>query len=401
LSGARSSAYQDSGAMIVFDPVTWQARYRGPDGLLRPAGQTFPTKTLAERWLTTTEAEIVNSDWIDPQDGNTAFRDYAAAWLKERPGLRPATIRSCRSVLSCHVLPTFGSKSLSDIRERHVRHWYKIMLDGGVGAPTAAKAYVLLKAIIATAVDDGVLRRNPCRVKGAGSQQSPERPVVTIRQIYELADAVGPRYRALVLLAAFCSLRWGELAALRGTDVDLGARTVRVERSLQQVAGGGLSFGPPKSAAGRRTVIIPDLILADLASHLDSHGGTGSSDLVFTSPAGETLHHGNFRKRVWLPALETVGLTNVHVHDLRHAGNVLVADVGANLRELMERMGHITTRAALIYLHGGDDRQRALAAGVSDQVRAALQSEGKTRPLGSGTDLARAAGARRPGTRST
>jgi integrase len=134
---------------------------------------------------------------------------------------------------------------------------------------------------------------------------------------------------------------------------------------------------------------------------LDSHVGTGSSDLVFTSPAGETLHHGNFRKRVWLPALETVGLTNVHVHDLRHAGNVLVADVGANLRELMERMGHITTRAALIYLHGGDDRPRALAAGVSDQVRAALQSEGKTRPLGSGTDLARAAGARRPGTRST
>jgi hypothetical protein len=120
-------------------------------------------------------------------------------------------------------------------------------------------------------------------------------------------------------------------------------------------------------------------------SRLDSHVGTGGSDLVFTSPAGEALHHGNFRKRVWLPALETVGLTNVHVHDLRHAGNVLVADAGANLRELMERMGHSTTRAALIYLHGGDGRQRALAAGVTDQVRAALQSEAKTRPLGSGT----------------
>jgi hypothetical protein len=102
-----------------------------------------------------------------------------------------------------------------------------------------------------------------------------------------------------------------------------------------------------------------------------------------------------------LRALETAGLTNVHVHDLRHAGNVLVADAGANLRELMERMGHSTTRAALIYLHGGDGRQRALAAGVTDQVRAALQSEAKTRPLGSGTDLARTTGARRSGTRST
>jgi integrase len=95
------------------------------------------------------------------------------------------------------------------------------------------------------AVDDGLIRRNPCRVKGAGSQQFPERPVPTIRQIYDLAEAVGARYRALVLLAVFCSLRWGELAALRRADIDLAEGTVKVARTMHQLAGGGHSFGPP------------------------------------------------------------------------------------------------------------------------------------------------------------
>ena len=71
---------------------------------------------------------------------------------------------------------------------------------------TAAKAYRLLKAIFNTAVDDGPIRRNPCRIKGAGQEKSPERPVLTVPQVYALADAVPDRYRALVLLTVFGSL---------------------------------------------------------------------------------------------------------------------------------------------------------------------------------------------------
>jgi integrase len=71
-----------------------------------------------------------------------------------------------------------------------------------------------------TAVDDGLIKRNPCRIKGAGSEDSPERPVLSVSQVYALADAVGLRYRALILLAAFSSLRWSELAALRPEDID-------------------------------------------------------------------------------------------------------------------------------------------------------------------------------------
>ena len=97
-----------------------------------------------------------------------------------------------------------------------------------------AKAYRLLKAIMNTAVDDGRIRRNPCRIKGASQETSPERPVLTVAQVYALAEAIDRRYRALVLLAAFGSLRWGELAALRRSDIDLTNRTIRVDSAAHR-----------------------------------------------------------------------------------------------------------------------------------------------------------------------
>ena len=220
--------------------------------------------------------------------------------------------------------------------------------------------------------------------------KSPERPVLTVRQVFALADSIDPRYRALILFAVFTSLRWGELAALRRQDINLATRTVRIGRSLTVLPGGGYLFGPPKSDAGQRTVAFPDLITRDLSWHLARFTAPGSEALVFTSPAGAPLRHSNFRRRVWLPALKTAGLPAIHFHDLRHTGNHLTAEAGATLRELMERMGHSTTRAALIYLHATDERQRAVADAVDAAARTALARDKKSRNrTTSGTDLAR------------
>ncbi|MDQ2875020.1 MAG: site-specific integrase [Actinomycetota bacterium] len=248
-----------------------------------------------------------------------------------------------------------------------------------------------------TAVDDGLIRRNPCRIAGAAQEKSPERPVLTVAQVYALADAVGPRYRALVLLATFGSLRWGELAALRRRDINLKAFTIRVERQLTETVGVGQVFGPPKSDAGIRTVSLPRVIAADLDLHLADFALEGEDGLIFTGPTGLPLRHNNFNRRVWLGAVTKAGLEGVHFHDLRHAGNTFTADAGANLRELMARMGHSTTRAALIYLHSTDERQRTLANVVDQAARAALGQASKARkkpatrrPGGqSGTEVAR------------
>jgi integrase len=248
----------------------WQARYQGPDGLVRAAPETFPTRTSAEQWLTVTEAKILEADWIDPDAGRIPFADYATAWIDERAGLRPKTIQLYRYLLRRHLATAtgFGRYAISEIREPQVRRWRKELIDSGVSAVTAGKAYRLLQAIMNTAVDDGLIRRNPCRIKGAAQERSPERPILSIEDVYRLADAVSDRYRALVLLAAFGSLRWGEVIALQRADIDLDARTVRVERQLTEVRGAGLVLGSPKSEAGRRVVHLPKAIIPALREHL-------------------------------------------------------------------------------------------------------------------------------------
>ena len=111
---------------------------------------------------------------------------------------------------------------------------------------------------------------------------------------------------------------------------------------------------------------------------------------MFTSPEGTALSNTNFRRRVWGPALTAVGLEGVHIHDLRHTGNQFTAHAGANTRELMVRMGHDSERAALIYLHSSDKRQRALADAVGKAARAELaQSSKAKKPDRSGTRVAR------------
>ena len=105
-----------------------------------------------------------------------------------------------------------------------------------------------------------------------------------------------------------------------------------------------------------------------IRTHLDTFTGQDDDSAVFTSPTGLPLRHGNFRRRVWLPALKAAGLSAIHFHDLRHTGNTFTADAAANLRELMERMGHSTTKAALVYLHSTSARQRAIADAVSKRA---------------------------------
>ena len=214
-----------------------------------------------------------------------------------------------------------------------------------------------------------MIRRNPCRIKGAGTERSPERPTVTIEQVYAIAGGVRPWFKALVLLAAFTGLRWGELIALRRRHLDLDVDgVVKVRGSVAEVDGKFIE-GPPKSEAGRRDVAIPAVIVPELQAHLDEHAQAGADGRVFVGPTGAIPRRTNFQA-TWRKAVEAAGVPGLHFHDLRHTGNMLAAE-SASLRELMARMGHSSTRAALIYQHASRDRERAIAAAVSARVEAA------------------------------
>ena len=123
----------------------WQARYRGSDGLLRSAPHTFASKADASRWLALTQAELLSGEWSDPEAGRLPFAGYAAAWIDERPGLRPKTIQLYRYLLRACLHEDFGSRTIASITETDVRRWRAELLSAGVNPITTAKAYRLLK----------------------------------------------------------------------------------------------------------------------------------------------------------------------------------------------------------------------------------------------------------------
>ncbi|MER5321941.1 hypothetical protein [Streptosporangium roseum] len=125
---------------------------------------------------------------------------------------------------------------------------------------------------------------------------------------------------------------------------------------------------------------IPSEIIPELRVRLDVFAEPGEHGRVFTGPNGGPLKHSGFR-RTWNRTRSTVGLPG-----LRHIGNTLAASTGASLKELMSRMGHSSTRAALIYQHAGQDRDKAIARALGQAFRKA-RDNGHGKP--SGTQRAR------------
>jgi integrase len=296
--------------------------------------------------------------------------------------LSPKTSQLYELLLRLHLNPTFGAMRIAAIKEDSVRKWRAEHLKAGLrndppfGPVTVAKAYRLLRAILNTAVRDKRIKENPCQISGADKESSPERPVLSVAEVYRLADAVAPRYRALVLLATFANLRWGELAGLRRRSLDLGKRSVRIVETVHEF--GQLVKGTPKSEASRRTIILPELIIPDLRAHLERYAASGPDGFVFVGVRGGQLRRSNF-SRPWARALAQAGLpAGTHVHDLRHTGNTFTAETGASLAELMGRMGHSSTRAARVYMHVRQERDQEIAATLHRTAKRELKRGRRT-----------------------
>ncbi|MFE3454807.1 tyrosine-type recombinase/integrase [Nonomuraea sp. NPDC059194] len=388
----------------------YQIRYPGPDGRMRTGEETYERKGDADRALTLVEGKILSGTWTDPERAKIKLAEYSATWIDQRAGLRPRTIDLYKWLLKKHITPYLGKVQLGKLSTAMIRQWRADLLANGVSVSMAAKAYRLLRAVLMTATeDDHILQRNPCRIRGAGDEKSEERPVLSVGQVFELADKVGRRpignirglkkgegyrvrfrrhgemrthpevfptraeaeralwrmidegksdclhdrrYRAFILLATFASLRWGEITALTRDDLDLDAGTVRVRVAFVERSTGELVLGPPKSKAGKRVVGIPQAIIPALREHLKIYVKPESTALLFAGIKGGPMRRSGFNRLAgWAEAVRSIGVPNLHVHDLRHTGNMFAAGSGAGLKDLMTRMGHDNVRAAMIYQH--------------------------------------------------
>ena len=272
-------------------------------------------------------------------------------------------------LLDSRLLPTFGPMALTTITPAAVARWHTLQ---GTGTPTLrSHAYGLLRNICNSAVDDQLLDHNPVHIRGAGDSPRVHqiRPA-TLGELETITDAMPPKYRAMVLLASWCALRFGELVALRRSDVDLRAKVIHVRRGVVRVHGEVIEHGP-KSAAGVRTVAIPPHILPALRTHLTEHAQFGRDGLLFPSRTGGHLAPSALYRHYY-PARAQAGREDLRFHDLRHCGAVLAAGAGASLPEIMGRLGHSTVGAAMKYQHVAAGRDQQVAAALSALAEAGL-----------------------------
>ena len=284
----------------------FQASFVGPDGQRRNAPETFATKGDAGRWLAMTESAMIRGTWTDPERGKVSLQDYGQRWIEQRPGLRPRTVDLYRWLFGRYLRTQLGRTRLIDLDPQQVRQWRHELLSGGVSESMAAKAYRLLRAVLNTAVEDGLIAKNPCQIRGAGTESPAERPTISASQAIDLADRMPEQYRLLVLLAVFASLRWVEVTALRRSDIDLERGTVTVRGALSERSSGEMVLGPPKSAAGLRTVMLPAPVVEQLRAHLDAYVGHHDQAWIFSGTAGQPLRRSNFNKLVrWSEVVQT------------------------------------------------------------------------------------------------
>lgn len=352
----------------------WQPRYRAHDGRLVPAPVTFPTKADAGLWLAAAEAEQARGSWVEPGAGKVTLAEYAWAWWHAKVDLAPRTREIYALQLRLHILPALGEVELRKLTPELIRAWYA-ELTRERGASVAAKAYTRLRQILTQAVNDDRIAKNPCRTSRASAERHPEQRFASLPQLLNLADAVPDRYRALVLCAGLAGLRQGELFALRRRDVDPLHAAVAVHRKRLRLASGEVIEDDPKSRAGKRVVALPQPVVDELERHLERYVDADPDAYVFTSETGVPLERSNFRMRVWTPATAAVGLAGLRFHDLRHTAGTLAAQTGATTKEIMARLGHASVRAAMIYQHATDERDRVIA----DRLTAMTEDAERTR----------------------
>ena len=355
--------------------VSYQASFLGPDLRRHYAPTTFTSKMNAERWLSKEKdykdrCEATDETWKPPSERKIEKKakvlplsKYGKTVIDQRI-LRPGTRIEYESKWSQLIEPKLGKLAVRDITTTAVRAWF-----AGLDPKLATRnghAYGILSMICNTAVRDGLLERNPCQIVGASNPKPKKKvKILTTVELHGIADKLGAdektsRFKALVLLAGWCGMRFGEVSELRRKDFDRDCTVVTISRGVtHRLAqdGSRCHIGTTKNGE-ERSVAIPPHIRKDIKSHLTQYVPSNPDALLFV-PVRRGCHVNDqvFNKDVFKPACKSVGRKDLSAHDLRRFAGSKNAQV-ATLTENMARLGHKTVGAALRYQHSESGRER-------------------------------------------
>jgi len=314
-------------------------------------------KTLAEaRSLQAqSKADVVRGEFREAS--KLTFEQYAGEWLasyagRTAGGVRPDTVAQYKRTLEREAFSVFGSRRLAAIEARHVKKFTADLSARGLSPASVRAAVAPVKALLATAHEEGIIRSNPA----AGVRVSSPRVDAELEQ--ERAKALTPEelrrflaeipaeWRTFFTFMAHTGVRVSEALAVEWRDVSFGARpTVNVCRRLYKGA-----LGPPKSKHGRRAIPLSRGLSRALWQLRASHRPK-EVEPVF-SRAGQHLNPATIRSTVLRPAARRAGVEGMGFHTLRHTAITNLLRNGANAKQAQVWAGHHSPAFTLaVYCH--------------------------------------------------
>ena len=348
------------------------ANYRDPTEAKRSAG-TFRSRAEADRAGHAAEIRIREGSWVDRKAGQVTFADYVQkSWWPSLQHLELTTKAAYRSNLDAHFLPYFGKYPLNAIAPTVVQGWVAKAVQGGLSPRSVRKYHTMLHSIFKAAVRDRVIAYNPCEGSNLPKVITPSREFISPEQFEKLLLTIPDRDQLLLLVGIETGMRWGELAALRPRHLDLTQCLIVVRETIVEISKKNSPTGQryqvkgyPKSNKPRIIKIGQELteLIADRIATLQM----GPEDLLFPSTdrdLRQPTSRNTFRTRSWRPAIQAAGLpVGVRMHDLRHAHASWLLAGGADLKTVMDRLGHARIATTQQYLHAlADADDTALAA---------------------------------------
>jgi integrase len=335
----------------------YAVRYRKPDNR-QTWKRGFTTKHDAQLFAATVEVSKAKGEYVAPKLGRAGVGELAPNWLARKRKLAPSHYRMLESAWRVHVQPHWGTVAVADVDLLAVEDWITGMVDKGAGPTTVLRAYGVLSGILADAVKGRRLAVNPAKgVDNLPRKTGKLRVYLSSDDVARLADESG-EHRALVLLLAYCGLRWGEAIALRVVDVEFLRRRLAVHENAVQI-GTRHAVGPIKGRKAR-SVPVPEFVLDELSTQCrDKSRG----DLVFGDRG--YLQRPKSATGWFQAAVKRAGVQHITPHDLRHTCASLAVSAGVNVLALQRMLGHTSAKMTLdTYADLFDDDLDAVAASL-------------------------------------
>ncbi|WP_051362659.1 tyrosine-type recombinase/integrase [Amycolatopsis thermoflava] len=362
----------------------WRVRYTDPN-TGQPLTRSFDKKQDADLFDANVRADISRGQYLDLRAGEVTVREYAEQWRKTQVH-RERTAARVEGAFRMHLYPHLGDMQMNKVRSTHAKKWVKDMLEE-LAPSTLLIELTTVRSMFESAVGE-CIGRNPFKGAGVGEIDPASRYIPTAKEVHLLAKKIQPRWRPLPLLAAGTGLRPSELRGLEVGHVDFLRRVVRVEQQLIRTKTHGMHIAKVKTKTSLRTVEVPQLVLDELARHIQEFPPhpleltdarnprkiqRREARLLFTSPTGQPVTDGSTWQKPWKAAVSGAGLpADFGLHGLRHYFATSLIHAGKSVKVVQMALGHANPTITLnTYVHewpGQDDRTR-------DVMEAALTIE--------------------------